>query len=214
MGRIPRCITPADDGLLRKRYGWFPRYALLDDMPELYGRWKEARTPKRDLLGRIWNTLRTRRRLLAAAEIAAAWLVTELLVQMTATQAQFRMVDFRLAFIVLVGTMYGLNAGVLAALLASLSLMLGYLQQGTTPLLLFYDPANWLALSSTLSQAHCAAMFRCKTQNPSALYSRKMSVLKIVCALCAGCIRTRWRISRCSAARFWAARTALAKYMM
>ena len=54
---------PADDGLLRKRYGWFPRYALLDDMPELYGRWKEARTPKRDLLGRIWNTLRTRRRL-------------------------------------------------------------------------------------------------------------------------------------------------------
>lgn len=136
---------PADDGLLRKRYGWFPRYALLDDMPELYGRWKEARTPKRDLLGRIWNTLRTRRRLLAAAEIAAAWLVTELLVQMTATQAQFRKVDFRLAFIVLVGTMYGLNAGVLAALLASLSLMLGYLQQGTTPLQLFYDPANWLA---------------------------------------------------------------------
>ena len=109
--------------------------------------------------------------------------MTELLVQMTATQAQFRMVDFRLAFIVLAGTMYGLNAGVLAALLASLSLMLGYMQHGGDAAAAFLRSRQLAGfLSSTLSRVHCAAMFRCKTQNPSALYSRKMSVLKIVCA--------------------------------
>ena len=37
---------------------------------------------------------------------------------MTSTQAQFRVVDFRLAFIVLIADVYGLNAGVAAAFLA------------------------------------------------------------------------------------------------
>ena len=83
--------------------------------------------------------------LLRLAEIAAAWLATELLVRITGTDAQFRMIDFRLMFVVLIGTVYGLNAGVLSAVLASVSLAAGYLRQGTTLMLLFYAPANWLA---------------------------------------------------------------------
>lgn len=41
--------------------------------------------------------------LLRLAEIAAAWLATELLVRITGTDAQFRMIDFRLMFVVLIG---------------------------------------------------------------------------------------------------------------
>ena len=82
--------------------------------------------------------------LLRLVEIAAAWLATELLVRITGTDAQFRMVDFRLMFVVLIGTVYGLNAGVLSAVLASVSLTAGYLRQSTTLMLLFYEPANWL----------------------------------------------------------------------
>lgn len=55
------------------------------------------------------------------------------------------MVDFRLAFIVLIADVYGLNAGVAAAFLASLSLAAGYWAEGASPLLLFYEPSNWLA---------------------------------------------------------------------
>ena len=136
---------PADDGVLRRQYGWFPRYNLLADLPEMYGQWQNARHPQGKPLARLWETLRSRKKLLALLEILAAWVVTELLVRLTNTQAQFRVVDFRLLFIVLIGTVYGLNAGVLAAVMASFSLVLGYLRQGTTPLLLFYDPSNWLA---------------------------------------------------------------------
>lgn len=78
-------------------------------------------------------------------ELLGAWGVSELLVQMTSTQAQFRVVDFRLAFIVLIADVYGLNAGVAAAFLASLSLAAGYWAEGASPLLLFYEPSNWLA---------------------------------------------------------------------
>ena len=55
------------------------------------------------------------------------------------------MIDFRLMFVMLIGTVYGLNTGVLAAVLASVSLAAGYLRQGTTLMLLFYEPSNWLA---------------------------------------------------------------------
>lgn len=47
--------------------------------------------------------------LLRLVEIAPAWLATELLVRITGTDAQFRMVDFRLMFVVLIGTVYGLQ---------------------------------------------------------------------------------------------------------
>ena len=83
--------------------------------------------------------------MLRIVEILAAWLLSEVLVRATGTDAQFQMIDFRLMFVMLIGTVYGLNAGVLAAVLASVSLAAGYLRQGTTLMLLFYEPSNWLA---------------------------------------------------------------------
>lgn len=71
-------------------------------------------------------------------------MATEVLVRATHTDAQFQLIDFRLAFVMLIGMVYGLNAGVLAAALASLPER-GYLRQSMTLLLLFYEPSNWLS---------------------------------------------------------------------
>ena len=141
---LPRAYPP-DDGALRQRYGWFPRYRMLDDLPEMFGSWCERYQAKEKPAERLANAVQSHKRALRLAEILTAWVVTEGLVQMTGTQAQFRVVDFRLMFLVLVSTVYGLNAGVLAAALASVSLALGYWMQGASPLLLFYEPSNWLA---------------------------------------------------------------------
>ena len=135
---------PADDKVVRNRYGWFQRYCLLDDLPQIYHAWQKSQTPKKPLLHRIVDTLRNQIRLLRFLEILLASGVTELLVQLTHTDAQFQMVDFRLAFVMLIGTVYGLNAGVFAAFLASLSLIFGYFRQGMTLVLLFYEPSYWL----------------------------------------------------------------------
>ena len=135
---------PPDDGVLRCRYGWFPRYSLEEDLPRLFRTETHARHSR--TWGQRLGGLRERHRhLLEAAEIVASFGFTELLVQLTGSQAQFRVVDFRLAFIVLAANVYGLNAGVAAALLASASLAVGYWEQGASPLLLFYEPSNWLA---------------------------------------------------------------------
>ena len=135
---------PTDDKVVRSRYGWFARYSLLDDFPQIYHLWKEAQTPKRSLLRRIAGALHSDGWVLRIVEILLAWGLTELLVRITHTDAQFQMIDYRLAFVMLIGTMYGLNAGVLAAVLASISLIGGYLRLSMTPVFLFYEPANWL----------------------------------------------------------------------
>ena len=130
--------------MIRNRYGWFQRYCLLDDLPQIYHVWQEHQTQKKPLLHRITDALRNQIRPLRVLEILLAWGLAELLVRLTNTDAQFQMVDFRLAFVMLIGTVYGLNAGVLAAALASLSLVFGYFRQGMTLVLLFYEPSNWL----------------------------------------------------------------------
>lgn len=134
---------PPDDGQLRRAYGWFPRYDLLDDLPRFFRQEKQPRCKKWP--ERLSGFAARHRLLVPVLELLGAWGVSELLVRMTSTQAQFRVVDFRLAFIVLIADVYGLNAGVAAAFLASLSLAAGYWAEGASPLLLFYEPSNWLA---------------------------------------------------------------------
>ena len=136
---------PTDDRTVRRRYGWFQRYSLLDDLPAIYKLWQARQAEKKSVVHRAMDKLRQSTRLLRIVEILAAWLLSEVLVRATGTDAQFQMIDFRLMFVMLIGTVYGLNAGVLAAVLASVSLAAGYLRQGTTLMLLFYEPSNWLA---------------------------------------------------------------------
>ena len=136
---------PPDDKVVRKRYGWFPRYSLLDDLPGIYQLWCGQQAVKRTAFQKAIDRLRQSTTLLRLVEIAAAWLAAEFLVRVTNTDAQFQMVDFRLMYVMLIGTIYGLNSGVLAAVLASVSLIAGYLRQGASLMLLFYEPSNWLA---------------------------------------------------------------------
>ncbi len=59
--------------------------------------------------------------------------------------SQLGTVDLRLFFVVIVGTMYGLNAGVFAAALACAGMALSYASKGASFAPLFYDTSNWLA---------------------------------------------------------------------
>ena len=52
--------------------------------------------------------------------------------------------DLRLFCVVIVGTMYGLNAGVFAAVLACVGMALSYASKGASFAPLFYDTSNWI----------------------------------------------------------------------
>ena len=59
-------------------------------------------------------------------------------------QAQFKMIDLRLVFIVLFGSLYGINYGIAAAALETISLLAAYEREGIGWTTLFYEPSNWI----------------------------------------------------------------------
>ena len=140
----PQCY-PADDHVLRLRYGWSPRYSLKQDLPPILQRWKEARAQEQSGKHPIWDFLRNHSKPWIAIEIFITFILEELLRAAVQGNSQLETVDLRLFFVVIVGTMYGLNAGVLAAVLACAGMALSYASKGASFAPLFYDTSNWLA---------------------------------------------------------------------
>lgn len=52
--------------------------------------------------------------------------------------------DFRLLFIVLISSIYGMNQGIVAAALGAAALVFSFSQNGTDCFTLFYEPVNWI----------------------------------------------------------------------
>ena len=136
---------PADDHVLRLRYGWSPRYSLKQDLPLVLQRWKEARAQEQSGKHPIWDFLRNHSKPWIAFEICVTFILEELLRTAVQGDSQLGTVDLRLFFVVIVGTMYGMNAGVFAAALACAGMALSYASNGASFAPLFYDTSNWLA---------------------------------------------------------------------
>ena len=135
---------PADDHVLRLRYGWLPRYSLRQDLPPVLQRWKEARAQERSEKHPVWDFLRNHSKPWIAFEICVTFILEELLRTAVQGNSQLGTVDLRLFFVVIVGTMYGLNAGVFAAALACAGMALSYASKGASFAPLFYDTSNWI----------------------------------------------------------------------
>ena len=136
-------VAPSD--AIRKRYGWFQRYDVLTDLSTIHARWEQSRAGKRHPLRHAIDRMREHTLPIICAETALAWVLFECLEHLFSQSAQLNVLDYRLLYVVLVGTLYGLDFGLVAALLASIGLaasyftLYGYTFQG-----LFYEPSNWL----------------------------------------------------------------------
>lgn len=135
---------PADDHELRLRYGFSPRYSLREDFPHVIEGWLKLRENKTDKHP-VWDFLRSHNKWWTVLEIIGAFLLTEWLRTFTQGNSQLETVDLRLLFVVIVGTIYGLHAGVFAAVLACAGVAMSYASQGASFAPLFYDTSNWLA---------------------------------------------------------------------
>ena len=75
-------------------------------------------------------------------ELLVVFLFAELLNHYLGVNVYFRFVDIRLFFIVIMGTIYGMRTGLLAALLECIALFVQYLGIGVDWTLLFYNVEN------------------------------------------------------------------------
>ena len=136
-------VAPSD--AIRKRYGWFQRYDVLTDLSTIHARWEQSRAGKRHPLRHAIDRMREHTLPIICAETALAWVLFECLERVFSQSAQLNVLDYRLLYVVLIGTLYGLDFGLVAALLASIGLAASYFTQyGYTFQGLFYEPSNWL----------------------------------------------------------------------
>lgn len=135
---------PAGDAA-RKRYGWFQRYDLLRDLSTIHARWANTRTKKANPLRAAIDRIQLRTLPIKCLETGFAWVLFEVLEHLFSQSAQLNVLDYRLLYVVLIGTLYGLDFGLVAALLASIGLAMSYFAlYGYTFQGLFYEPSNWL----------------------------------------------------------------------
>lgn len=137
-------VLPASD-VARVRYGWFQRYDLLCDLSTIQARWGAGRIKKVNPLRAAIDRIQMRSLPIKCLETGVAWVLFEVLEHLFSQSAQLNVLDYRLLFVVLIGTLYGLDFGLVAALLASVGLAASYFTQyGYTFQGLFYEPSNWL----------------------------------------------------------------------
>lgn len=135
---------PAGD-VARKRYGWFQRYDLLRDLSTIHARWANTHTKKANPLRAAIDRIQLRTLPIKCLETGFAWVLFEVLEHLFSQSTQLNVLDYRLLYVVLIGTLYGLDFGLVAALLASVGLAASYFTQyGYTFEGLFYEPSNWL----------------------------------------------------------------------
>lgn len=135
---------PVSD-VVRVRYGWFQRYDLLRDLSTIQAPWDAGRAKKVNPLRAAIDRIQMCTLPIKCLETGVAWVLFEVLEHLFSQSAQLNVLDYRLLFVVLIGTLYGLDFGLVAALLASVGLAASYFTQyGYTFQGLFYEPSNWL----------------------------------------------------------------------
>ena len=107
----------------------------------MYEEYKKNNGEKASRFTRLFNQ---NQRWLRVCEFVVCFLAFEFLQRLLGNQAQFKMIDLRLVFIVLFGSLYGLGYGIAGAAAQAVSLLLAYESQGTKWYTLFYEPANWI----------------------------------------------------------------------
>ena len=154
-----------DDKIIRYKYGWFPKISILEELPELYEHYQERNNIKEGCLDSLKHIISKHKAAMRAAEFAAFFILFELLNGIAGNQAQFKMIDLRLLFVVLFGSMYGINYGIAAAAAESLSLIRAFEAEGSSWYVLFYEPSNWIPFIFYFAVGAICGYIRMKNKN-------------------------------------------------
>jgi len=136
----------ANNKALRNEYGWFAKISILEDLAEEYEKYLHLKAQDVETIwDRVKKWLEEHSLFVKVAELVILFIITELLLYFTDSVVIFSIVDFRMAYIVIMATVHGLNFGLLAATLSSISWLFAKVSSGTNLLTIFYEPTNWLA---------------------------------------------------------------------
>lgn len=131
------------DSHARTEYGWSPMHLLTEDIREGMAARQEEKEKAPARYERRKHARELGERIRVLAELIVVFVLAELLNHWTRDNIMINFIDFRLIFVVIMGMMNGLNAGVAAAVLASAGYALNNMSRVPWQIV-FYNVQNWL----------------------------------------------------------------------
>lgn len=128
----------------RQLYGWYAMKDCVAELDTYFQAYQEKTAVRKSWKERVQHYVILKNRLLIALELGLGGILVELLNRLAGSSAQFRMIDIRLLFVVMMSSAYGTGIGLLAALMEIVSLGVAFGREGRNWVQLFYDPTNWL----------------------------------------------------------------------
>ena len=162
---------------LRRRYGFVPLISVLENVGEYYDTFRSGKTEKRDSLFRRFFQW-VSGNVFKYIELILMFLLTEFIAQYTSDSVYFRFVDVRLAFIVIMGTIYGMRMGLLASVLEGLVLVVQYTRIGVSGTLLFYNIENWIPFVVYLMAGSISGYIRDKSTGQIEFSEKEYDLLR------------------------------------
>ena len=178
-GETAEHIFDANNRAVRAEYGWFPKISILQEIEEEHQKFTGQKAVYDMNFGdKIKAWLKQHAYIAKAIEIGALFIITEVLMLLTNSSTVFSIVDFRMAFIVIVATLHGLTYGMAAAGLTSISWLIAKMISGTKWLTIFYEPSNWLAFVYFFLIGGLCGYIKLRSDNKSKDLTERNSLLE------------------------------------
>jgi UDP-glucose 4-epimerase len=163
-GSVP---VPAANTVARQFYDWVAMHELDHDFAGVAKAIVTARPRKPSVMSQVKGLLFSRKWIIQILEILLSFILMEYLVTVTGDTLQFKFIDIRLLFVVIIGVIHGLRSGVIAALLACVSIIIAYISMKMDWRAVVYNVNNWLPFVAYLLTGAVTGYLRDK--NDSAL---------------------------------------------
>ncbi len=128
----------------RNIYGWYAKTDACSNFGEYIEEYRKNFYQKPSIQERLREKLKLNGKIMMVLELIAGAAFVEFYNNYSGGSVQFRMIDVRLLFVVLMASIYGTSVGAVTAFIEISSLIYAYYRQGTNVVLLFYDPGNWI----------------------------------------------------------------------
>lgn len=132
------------DDFMQRYYGWYAVRDCVGEIEQCANEFLQHGTGTKSRKERFLQFIAGKNRAIMLTELFLGAVCAEILNKLTGSSAQFRVIDVRLLFVVIMASTYGSGVGFAAAFLEILSLAAAYYREGRNWVQLFYDPANWL----------------------------------------------------------------------
>lgn len=171
---VPKALN---DGKMRELYGWYPVVYLEDTLKQMTAAaGREEREEKRRRV-RLIRSEKARQAVLAVVEMGILFVIAEFLTRVTYSYARIDYVDFRLLFVIIIGTVHGTGAGIAASLLAAA----GYFSReisGANLQILFFNIENWLPFAAYFLSGTIVGHIRDKNRETVRFMKEQLDILE------------------------------------